>query len=104
MSQKSKFVSSLLSSALILSQLTSPMSALASSARARRVVKTKPDTITGTLQGRVIDPGELPLADVRVRVINEETGNVRATRSEEHTSELQSLRHLVCRLLLEKKK
>src|SRR5262245_64928824 len=28
----------------------------------------------------------------------------RSTRSEEHTSELQSLRHLVCRLLLEKKK
>src|SRR5262245_63092477 len=28
----------------------------------------------------------------------------RSQRSEEHTSELQSLRHLVCRLLLEKKK
>src|SRR5437899_6604755 len=28
----------------------------------------------------------------------------RVVRSEEHTSELQSLRHLVCRLLLEKKK
>src|SRR5262245_64496221 len=28
---------------------------------------------------------------------------VEALRSEEHTSELQSLRHLVCRLLLEKK-
>src|SRR5437899_4387925 len=28
----------------------------------------------------------------------------RNVRSEEHTSELQSLRHLVCRLLLEKKK
>src|SRR5205814_4507261 len=28
----------------------------------------------------------------------------RPSRSEEHTSELQSLRHLVCRLLLEKKK
>src|SRR5436853_2335021 len=28
----------------------------------------------------------------------------RVQRSEEHTSELQSLRHLVCRLLLEKKK
>src|SRR5437899_4762666 len=28
----------------------------------------------------------------------------RETRSEEHTSELQSLRHLVCRLLLEQKK
>src|ERR1035438_10639896 len=27
-----------------------------------------------------------------------------ASRSEEHTSELQSLRHLVCRLLLEKNK
>src|SRR5262245_64992298 len=27
----------------------------------------------------------------------------RRVRSEEHTSELQSLRHLVCRLLLEKK-
>src|ERR1035438_4988738 len=29
---------------------------------------------------------------------------LRLIRSEEHTSELQSLRHLVCRLLLEKKK
>src|SRR5205814_6577987 len=29
---------------------------------------------------------------------------VAVARSEEHTSELQSLRHLVCRLLLEKKK
>src|SRR5258705_9163390 len=29
---------------------------------------------------------------------------VAESRSEEHTSELQSLRHLVCRLLLEKKK
>src|SRR5438045_8231284 len=32
------------------------------------------------------------------------TGRVTRARSEEHTSELQSLRHLVCRLLLEKKK
>src|SRR5262245_59447964 len=31
-------------------------------------------------------------------------GDRRSTRSEEHTSEIQSLRHLVCRLLLEKKK
>src|SRR5258705_7973947 len=31
-------------------------------------------------------------------------GGRRIIRSEEHTSELQSLRHLVCRLLLEKKK
>src|SRR5205823_14878099 len=33
-----------------------------------------------------------------------ETGNVAELRSEEHTSELQSLAYLVCRLLLEKKK
>src|SRR2546425_5295008 len=32
------------------------------------------------------------------------TGDVRGVRSEEHTSELQSLAYLVCRLLLEKKK
>src|SRR5258705_10304928 len=31
-------------------------------------------------------------------------GHLVLGRSEEHTSELQSLRHLVCRLLLEKKK
>src|SRR5437899_9629194 len=41
----------------------------------------------GTLVGLL--PGLGPLATIR---------------SEEHTSELQSLRHLVCRLLLEKKK
>src|SRR5262245_64345346 len=29
-------------------------------------------------------------------------GSVKRLRSEEHTSELQSLRHLVCRLLLER--
>src|SRR2546425_3252900 len=34
---------------------------------------------------------------------NDRSG-VRMTRSEEHTSELQSLAYLVCRLLLEKKK
>src|SRR5437899_5112843 len=63
---------------------------------------------------------ELP---VTVCKINKEEGNAAAAsygvvrglgrstarhftglRSEEHTSELQSLRHLVCRLLLEKKK
>src|SRR5262245_50488268 len=32
-----------------------------------------------------------------------QTRRQRVARSEEHTSELQSLRHLVCRLLLEKK-
>src|SRR5262245_63015011 len=38
------------------------------------------------------------------RISPESYSPLGATRSEEHTSELQSLRHLVCRLLLEKKK
>src|SRR5437899_12344953 len=38
----------------------------------------------------------------KIRRLLEEHGIL--YRSEEHTSELQSLRHLVCRLLLEKKK
>src|SRR5262245_26560234 len=40
-----------------------------------------------------------PLPDQTVDTLKE---NVQWIRSEEHTSELQSLRHLVCRLLLEK--
>ncbi|HKQ76442.1 MAG TPA: carboxypeptidase-like regulatory domain-containing protein [Blastocatellia bacterium] len=80
MSQKSRFVSLLLSYALILLQLT-PVSALGSGAEARRRVKTEPDTITGTLQGRVVDPGKQPLVNVRVRVINQETGNDRAAKT-----------------------
>src|SRR5947199_1242240 len=35
---------------------------------------------------------------------SDHAGIATQVRSEEHTSELQSLRHLVCRLLLEKKK
>src|SRR2546425_7954696 len=37
-------------------------------------------------------------------VLEHAWGDMTATRSEEHTSELQSLAYLVCRLLLEKKK
>src|SRR5437870_9966142 len=37
-------------------------------------------------------------------VVREAQARVRERRSEEHTSELQSRGHLVCRLLLEKKK
>src|SRR5437899_8329175 len=41
---------------------------------------------------------------VAIRTVAEHRDRGRHRRSEEHTSELQSLRHLVCRLLLEKKK
>src|SRR3989449_1992411 len=37
-------------------------------------------------------------------VLRPQDGRARVARSEEHTSELQSRLHLVCRLLLEKKK
>src|SRR5437899_11386704 len=47
----------------------------------------------------------LPLPQQRQRDVQGSVGERPAgLRSEEHTSELQSLRHLVCRLLLEKKK
>src|SRR5947199_7967757 len=51
-------------------------------------------------------PGCAPgLASRRdARISDDRKDGIRARRSEEHTSELQSLRHLVCRLLLEKKK
>src|SRR2546422_8335094 len=53
--------------------------------------------------GMVGDP--LPCApDAVVAALAEELIPVIAPRSEEHTSELQSRLHLVCRLLLEKKK
>src|ERR1035441_398231 len=61
------------------------------------------------IKGRVIDlsygaakqlallkPG---IAPVKLEVLS--LGGTHRNRSEEHTSELQSLRHLVCRLLLE---
>src|SRR5438876_4175161 len=55
---------------------------------------------------------DLPAANVQKvkqdllshQVVLEEFGGTTLARSEEHTSELQSPVHLVCRLLLEKKK
>src|SRR5258706_6555858 len=44
-----------------------------------------------------------PAFEVR-RVVGASNAGCRTRRSEEHTSELQSLTNLVCRLLLEKKK
>src|SRR5258705_7256044 len=40
---------------------------------------------------------------IRKRIVSRHVIELAGGRSEEHTSELQSLRHLVCRLLLEKK-
>src|SRR5258708_30676391 len=60
---------------------------------------------------RSVQAGQAVLVDVRTAEERKFVGQVPgtlhvpwATRSEEHTSELQSPDHLVCRLLLEKKK
>src|SRR5262245_64850386 len=49
------------------------------------------------------DHGKALAARVLGRIAYPEIEREPRNRSEEHTSELQSLRHLVCRLLLEKK-
>src|SRR5258706_6267435 len=54
---------------------------------------TVPNTVTAALTG-----------DGVIKISRDTTGDILMTRSEEHTSELQSLTNLVCRLLLEKKK
>src|SRR5258705_6097898 len=62
-------------------------------------------TLFRSLLAHALDHG-LGLRARRGHRIGEIAASLRhpAVRSEEHTSELQSLRHLVCRLLLEKKK
>src|SRR5207253_8613470 len=54
----------------------------------------------GILSDLIGDLASSP-SPVEIRLYSEDT---KALRSEEHTSELQSRGHLVCRLLLEKKK
>src|ERR1039458_2932655 len=51
-----------------------------------------------------ISTRRMPSRRLNVRIVHHQDFRISAlVRSEEHTSELQSLRHLVCRLLLEKK-
>src|SRR5258708_24443946 len=54
---------------------------------------TSSSLIISKVQGNIVDILTPPL-----------NGGIKMSRSEEHTSELQSPDHLVCRLLLEKKK
>src|SRR2546425_4154798 len=50
-----------------------------------------------------VDPDRLAAYQIRTSPTPDERSSWGRTRSEEHTSELQSLAYLVCRLLLEKK-
>src|SRR5437899_6648457 len=60
------------------------------------------------LEPGTVPPGRICQSDHEFVLIRQFAGyglpRSQGHRSEEHTSELQSLRHLVCRLLLEKKK
>src|SRR2546429_6069319 len=61
----------------------------------------------GGLHDRVLRPEVADRQEKPIRVLDERDEHAeahRAGRSEEHTSELQSRLHIVCRLLLEKKK
>src|SRR5690625_5674759 len=58
-----------------------------------------PTAAIGSAATKVLSGG--PASDTRTLVARQE---IEYLRSEEHTSELQSRGHLVCRLLLEKKK
>src|SRR5687767_15603500 len=53
---------------------------------------------------RLIDPSEGAIRFGGEDITRLPAAEMRRFRSEEHTSELQSLAYLVCRLLLEKKK
>src|SRR5205809_5599224 len=58
--------------------------------------------VAGTIESRLtVTPGRRPAASATAAFIRSSRAPL---RSEEHTSELQSRLHLVCRLLLEKKK
>src|SRR2546423_6210459 len=61
--------------------------------------KPDPAVFVELLRRHDADPADVFFADDL-----ENVAGARSVRSEEHTSELQSLAYLVCRLLLEKKK
>src|SRR5206468_11494961 len=55
------------------------------------------------LEQKGVNPGLVDWAQIRIALDQKKISHGRTTRSEEHTSELQSRSDLVCRLLLEKK-
>src|SRR3989442_9427301 len=70
-----------------------------------RAVEALEELAEFAADGAARDRGRLAPAGVQALLgVEESTPTRSARRSEEHTSELQSRPHLVCRLLLEKKK
>src|SRR5690625_6549097 len=72
----------------------------------KEIVITNPVSAALTIQVKNIIVE--PLTDEQLQLFKSHIGNwkinINAARSEEHTSELQSRGHIVCRLLMEKKK
>src|SRR3989441_8011086 len=68
---------------------------------AESLIKNAPDPVfVSDLEGKILQANDAVSELLGFR----EDELVEQSRSEEHTSELQSLAYLVCRLLLEKKK
>src|SRR2546425_7171317 len=78
-----------------------PYTTLFRSHAARQPVRRRGDAVQ---DGAIVGMGVPPRHSVPRPVGRRHGRDVRGLRSEEHTSELQSLAYLVCRLLLEKKK
>src|ERR1035438_6798849 len=70
--------------------------------KSRRRIGSLPDQEVSLFRGAACQAAEPRVVSAFLSFLR--IAPERAYRSEEHTSELQSLRHLVCRLLLEKKK
>src|SRR5439155_26564099 len=67
------------------------------------IVAALPDAVVVTGTDRRVLAANATGAELLGWALNDVVGQAIADRSEEHTSELQSRGHLVCRLLLEKK-
>src|SRR2546422_8610947 len=82
-----------------------PYTTLFRSSRAAAARSKGYDGMYGAMSARCMSVGanQLSACGPKPAVINSASAG-RSIRSEEHTSELQSRLHLVCRLLLEKKK
>src|ERR1039458_10601179 len=72
-------------------------------ASVRMNMATQGPVLTSVPKSRLASDFCLGSGWMRSRVVRKVMTKRTTQRSEEHTSELQSLRHLVCRLLLEKK-
>src|SRR5205814_9404793 len=81
-----------------------PISAARRRSRSARAARRRSDRSTRRPASPARRPPSAPAPTCIARGCSSRCRRAAPRRSEEHTSELQSLRHLVCRLLLEKKK